>query len=173
MKSLNEEFSSVVREHQAGLRSYIRRLGIASDWVDDMAQEVFLVAYRRWDVFDSERDVGRWLYGIARNLVANELRKGRRKARVVYLPLTEKLLTALDEEQIQSSAPEAGRVVQALKDCVKRLPRLSREMLYYRYADQKNARQLSKQYQVSAGAMRLKLMRIRHAVKTCVEGKVA
>jgi len=172
MKPSNEEFTNVVRDHQASLRSYIRRLGIAADWVDDIAQDVFLVAYRRWADFDQERDVGRWLYGIARNLVANEMRKGRRKARVIYSPLTDKLLAATEAEPSQSPDREVSRLIQAMHDCLKQLPRLSRELLYHRYADQKNARQLSEQHHVSPVAMRLRLMRIRSVVKRCVEGKL-
>lgn len=172
MKPTNEAFSDIVRDHQAGLRAFIRRLGIAADWVDDLAQEVFIVAYRRWDDFDQERDIGCWLYGIARNLVANEIRKGQRKARVIYLPLTDKLLATVDEEQVPSQHQEASRVMHAMQDCLKRLPRLSRELLYHRYADQKNATQIAEQLQTSPVSIRLKLMRIRTTVKTCVEGKL-
>ena len=173
MKHMNDEFSSIVREYQAGLRSYVRRLGIAADCVDDMAQEVFLVAYRRWAEFDQERDAGRWLNGIARNLVANELRKGWRKARVIYMPLSDKLLEAEDQASSQSNDQEADHLIQVMNECIKRLPRLSRELLHHRYADQKNATQLLEQHHVSPVAMRLKLMRIRAAVKACVEGKLA
>jgi hypothetical protein len=30
-----DEFSVHVREHQAGLRAFIRALGVEADWVDD------------------------------------------------------------------------------------------------------------------------------------------
>ncbi len=173
MKPINEQFATILRDRQAGLRAYIRRLGIASDSVDDMAQDVFLVAYRRWSDFDQDRDVGRWLNGIARNVVANELRKGRRKARVIYSPLTDKLLEAMDQGQCQPNDSDVGHLIQTMNECIKRLPRLSRELLYHRYADQKNARQLSEQHHTSPVAIRLKLMRIRAAVKGCIEGKLA
>jgi DNA-directed RNA polymerase specialized sigma24 family protein len=104
--------------------------------------------------------------------VANELRKGQRKARVIYMPLSDKLLEVMDDKHIQSDDQEAGRLIKAMTECLKRLPRLSRELLYHRYADQKNATQLSEQHHVSPVAMRLKLMRIRAAVKGCVEGKL-
>ncbi len=172
MHSINEEFSNIVRDHQAGLRAYIRRLGIGADWVDDLAQEVFIVAYRRWADFDQDRDMGCWLHGIARKLVANEIRKGQRKARVIYLPLTDKLLEASGLDAGEPGEKEVGRILQTLKECLKRLPRLHRELLYDRYADQKNAQQLSKQLHISPVAIRLKLMRIRNAVKSCVEGKL-
>jgi hypothetical protein len=34
-----EEFEGWVREHQAGLRAFIRALGVDEAWVDDLAQE--------------------------------------------------------------------------------------------------------------------------------------
>ena len=53
--SLNE-FSDLVREHQSGLRAFIRALGVETDWVDDIAQEVFVIAYRRREHFDNDVD---------------------------------------------------------------------------------------------------------------------
>jgi sigma-70-like protein len=63
-----EKFSALVREHQAGLRAFLRALGVEADWVDDLAQEVFLVAYRKQAEFESGKEFGRWLRGIARRL---------------------------------------------------------------------------------------------------------
>jgi hypothetical protein len=40
--------SRAIREHQAGLRAFVRALGVEADWVDDVAQEVFLIAYQVW-----------------------------------------------------------------------------------------------------------------------------
>ena len=49
----------MVREHHAGLRAYVRSLGVEEAWVDDVAQEAFLVAYRKLDEWDRERCAGR------------------------------------------------------------------------------------------------------------------
>lgn len=76
-----ETFEAVVREHHAGLRAYIRSLGALEVWVDDLAQEAFLVAYRRQADFRAEGDYAKWLRGIAGNLVMNERRKEARRSR--------------------------------------------------------------------------------------------
>ena len=70
-----ERFTALVEEHQASLRAFVRSLGVRMDWVDDLAQDAFVVAHGELDNFDQERDFGKWLRGIARNLVRNELRK--------------------------------------------------------------------------------------------------
>ena len=46
MPEINE-FAGVVRQHHASLRYFIRSLGVQSAWVDDLAQEAFLLAYRQ------------------------------------------------------------------------------------------------------------------------------
>ncbi len=131
-----------------------------------------MVAYRRWDDFDQDLDAGRWLRGIARKLVANEFRKSQRKARVVYIPLSEKLVAIADQEHSRAEPHQSSRLAEALRECVERLPRYSRQLLHRRYAEDENASQLSEQLHISPGAIRLKLMRIRAAVKRCVEGKL-
>jgi RNA polymerase sigma-70 factor (ECF subfamily) len=128
----NDRFEELVREHQAGLRAYIRALGAQDAWVDDLAQEVFLVAYRRLAHFEDQADFGRWLRGIARNLVLNERRKNARRSRL----LQESLVAALDDGE--NGGPAAGvpaaQIVHAMADCVAHLPTRNRELLERRYA---------------------------------------
>jgi len=52
------EFEAVVREHQAGLRAFIRALGVDEAWVDDLAQETFILACRRLEDFGTRH--GLW-----------------------------------------------------------------------------------------------------------------
>src|SRR5262245_30961584 len=95
-----ESFSKLVREHQAGLRAFIRALGVEADWVDDLAQETFVVAFQKRQQFENGKDFGKWLRGIARNLVANERRKEARRARILHGPFTD---TLLEEQPIEAS----------------------------------------------------------------------
>ena len=67
-------------------------MAVDPDWVDDIAQEAFLIAYREWDSFDQSRDFGKWLRGIAGNLIRNEIRKDARRQRILHTGLTEILL---------------------------------------------------------------------------------
>ena len=48
-------FEELVREHQGGLRAFIRALGTNETWVDDLAQEVFIIAYRKREQFRQMR----------------------------------------------------------------------------------------------------------------------
>src|SRR5678815_2354836 len=71
-----EAFSQLVRMHQAVVRAYVSMNIRAPEAADDLAQEVFLRAYRRLDAFQLPESgtMRPWLLGIARNLLLEHLR---------------------------------------------------------------------------------------------------
>ena len=167
-----EAFSELVREHQAGLRAFIRALGVEADWVDDLAQETFVVAFQKQGQFEGGKDFSRWLRGIARNLVANERRKEARRARILHGPFTDMLL----EDQVSETpedATDTSRLMEAMNDCIGQLPERSRELLHKRYGGNANASTLAGLFKMSPDAVRQSLMRIRVWVKQCIEKKLA
>jgi RNA polymerase sigma factor (sigma-70 family) len=73
-----ERFAEIFERHFAAIHHYLaRRLG--EDLADDLAAQVFLVAFERRGTFRAgTTDVRPWLYGIATNLVRNNRRAERR-----------------------------------------------------------------------------------------------
>lgn len=165
-----QEFEFRVREHQSGLRAFIRALGADEAWVDDLAQEAFIVAYRRLDEFEPGTDFGKWLRAIARYLVANERRKELRHARLLPFAVVDALL-----EHEPESAVETGvtHLLPAMRECVEQLPPRSRELLQRRYTADENATTLARRLSMNADAVRQQLLRIRVVVKGCIEKKIA
>jgi RNA polymerase sigma-70 factor (ECF subfamily) len=70
---------SVYREHFTFVWRSVRRLGIRGAAVDDVVQEVFLVAHRKLDSFAGRSSTRTWLYGILRRVIADHRRTLRRK----------------------------------------------------------------------------------------------
>lgn len=146
-------------------------IGVKADSVDDLAQETFMAAFRELDRFDSDQDFGKWLRGIARNLARNELRKSARRSRIKDTDLTEHLLAETDRDQSEDVFEEND--FRSLRDCLEQLPEKSRKLVSGRYADEWKAPYLADQFQMSATAVRLALMRIRRQLKTCIEKRGA
>ncbi len=164
-----DQFTDLVREYQASLRAFIRMLGVDAEWVDDFAQETFLVAYRDFRSFDARKGpFPKGLRGIARNLVANEARKSARHARIenTWLPAA----LARDPEP-EAPALDPDRAAAALKDCIGALSPENRRLLERRYGEETNASDLARQLGRSPVAVRQSLMRLRAAVRRCIEGK--
>ena len=164
-------FAQLVRDQQAHLRAFIQMLGVQPDSVDDLAQETFLVAFRELDSFDKERDFGKWLRGIARNLVRNEIRKTARRCRIIDEELTQHLLAQAEEGHSDEGFDDED--FRALRDCLESLPEKSRKLIAGRYADEWKAPFLADQMEMSANAVRLALMRIRQRLRGCIETRLS
>ncbi len=163
------QFEGLVREHQVSLRVFVRALGVDEAWVDDLAQEAFLVAYRRLDSYENGTDFGKWLRTIARNLVANERRKSARRSRLLPSAVADVLLTQDSDTDFVSSTLD--ELVPALRECVKQLPARSQDLLQRRYTAGGNAAAIARELRLTADSVRQSLLRIRLAVKKCIESK--
>lgn len=73
-----DSFRHLYQAHAAFVWRSLRRLGVPLDSVDDLAQEVFLIAFRRRGLFENRSTYQSWLYGIAFNLSRRLARKARR-----------------------------------------------------------------------------------------------
>src|SRR5207249_10160937 len=127
-----QDFEARVREHQAGVRVFIRALGVDEAWVDDLAQEAFIVAHRRLNEFEPGSDFGKWLRSIARYLVANERRKEARRSRLLPFAVVDALLAPEPESGVETRITEP---LPAMRDCVAELPPPIPDPLPRRHAD--------------------------------------
>lgn len=165
------DFSELIREHQAGLRAFVRSIGAFPDWVDDIAQRTFLIAWQESDRFEGGGDFGKWLRGIARNVVMNERRKSARHNRILHEKLSDILMeNSCQDDQAEQDADPAT-LLGSLKECLKQLPEKSRTLLIKRYGHNRNASELSAVLGVKAEAVRQTLLRVRIKVRECMEQK--
>ncbi|MEX0867367.1 MAG: sigma-70 family RNA polymerase sigma factor [Pirellulales bacterium] len=164
-----QEFAQIVLAHQAQLRMFVRMLGVAPHAVDDLAQDVFVVAYQRWDTLDTAENAAKWLRGIARNLVRNELRKQSRRQKILNTALTESLMQVEDP---RSDGWQEDGWLDALRACLAKLPPQSRELVAARYERDAASGELAEELGTTADAVRQTLLRIRRQLKTCIEGQL-
>lgn len=75
-------FESLYREHVSAISAFARRQTGAGE-AEDVVMDVFLVAWRRLDVVPEGDAARRWLYSVARRVVANHRRSAVRRSRLV------------------------------------------------------------------------------------------
>ena len=68
-------FEVFVRENEGALIAYIRTFTRDAQIAEDLFQETMLIAWRKFDEFDSRGSLSVWLRGIAKNLIRNTWRK--------------------------------------------------------------------------------------------------
>ncbi len=169
-----ETFIEYVRENHAGLRGFVRSLGVMPMWVDDIAQEAFVIAYERLEEFDPERDFGAWVRGIARNLVINERRKDARRKRILADNLTDILVrsSSVPETEAEELGDRGAAKVAALRQCLMELPAKSRALIQARYEEEESAPDMADRFEMKAPAVRKALERVREALRKCMDEKM-
>ena len=75
-----EATEALYRDHFAFVWTNLRRLGVPRPYLEDAAQDVFIVVHRRRATFDGKSTRG-WLFGIVRRIAAHYRRTGKRQAR--------------------------------------------------------------------------------------------
>lgn len=163
-----DDFIKIVEENQVKLRCFIRTLGVHPDSVDDIAQEVFLTAYKKFENFDKTKKVYSWLFGIAKNLANNERRKEARHARILNDNLTEFIVenSADLHETIYQD-----HLIKIMNNCIEELSDVSRNLLRLRYEKKQKSNEIAKVMCKKAGTIRQALSRIRDALRVCIESK--
>jgi RNA polymerase sigma-70 factor (ECF subfamily) len=114
------EFAAVYDEHFAFVWRSLRRLGVASAQLDDAAQDVFLVVYRRLDDFEGRSSVKTWLFGIVLKIVRTYKRTAARKPTEPLETEVPALASAAEE---LTDAARAARHLHSLLDELDDAPR--------------------------------------------------
>lgn len=78
-RSRGEDWSRFYDEHFDFVWRALRRLGVPVASLDDAAQEVFVIAFRRQGEFEGHSSVKTWLFGIAWNRARELARLARRR----------------------------------------------------------------------------------------------
>lgn len=168
-----ELFKTLVHDHHLPLRAFIHSIGVKAEWVDDMAQETFVVAFQKMATFDSDRDFAKWIRGIAYKLVVNERRKNARRKRILNDHLTDLLAMKVKNEKSLEEGFDLNLKINTMQNCLKKLPEKSQTILEYRYKDNSNATEVAKKCSMSPAAVRQSLVRIRQLLKTCIEASLS
>jgi RNA polymerase sigma-70 factor (ECF subfamily) len=161
-------FSQLVRLHQAVVRAYLGAHLRAGETADDLAQEVFLRAFRRLDAFQlPETGTMRpWLLGIARNLLLEHLRRPGRLEALVDPD------AAGETDQVVRDPVEAERRIEALQRCVEKLAPAAARLVWRHYFERRTLASLAAEESKQESALRMRLLRIREVLRACIEQTV-
>lgn len=143
MKSAPKESSQALvakffATSQPQLRAFIRALIFNPSDVDDILQDVAVVAIEKAERFDPKRgDASAWVMGIARNRVLKYLAKSQRQK----LRFSPELVEVIADAAINE--PDSSDTLDALKDCLGTLERSKRELLVRRHTPGMTATKLA------------------------------
>ncbi len=158
-------FGALVLRHEVGIRAYMAvRLDDPHE-AEDLAQEVFLIAFRKLGDFDVARPMSAWLRGIAANVLRNRLRK-REAAPAESPELLEQGAARLEEER------GGGPLAQALQQCLDHLEPRARELVERRYGRGDSVGDICRDLQRQHSAVTMALHRIRQQLRQCIQRRL-
>lgn len=159
----NEDaFCELVRRHQAVVRAFLGRFVRNPSDVDDLAQEVFLSAYR--DLAACSGGIRSWLFTIARHRATTWLRDAERLQRREGR-YAEARLSAWQAAEAQCSHGEE-RELEALRHCLGALPLERRAQLQSYYGEQSDVPSEKR-------PLKLTMFRLRQRLRQCIDLRLA
>ena len=123
-----DAFRLIVRAFGLPLRGYIASQVHHPGDVDDMAQEVFLAAYRQLGTFRRGDDFGAWLRGIARHKLLDHFRSTSRRDRAIGRFRAEVARVVQDDLE-RAAESDTAESIEALLRCIARLPEKLRRVV--------------------------------------------
>jgi RNA polymerase sigma-70 factor (ECF subfamily) len=164
----HEDFLRLFTHHEPELRAFVRACLPRAEDGDEVMQEVSLVAWRKFSTLTEAAQFPRWACVIARF----EILKFRRAHARDRLVLDEDIMEKLAGEGAEEMS-RRHQQLNALDDCIAKLPRERRELALAAYAPETSMKELAAQLGRSEGALYQLLARIRQELLRCVERTLA
>ncbi|HPA19126.1 MAG TPA: sigma-70 family RNA polymerase sigma factor [Verrucomicrobiae bacterium] len=164
-----DAFSRLVLRHQGALRACLAVRLDEPHHAEDLAQEVFILAFRKLAEFDPQRPFAPWLRGIAFNLLRNH----RRKIRAISSGDAEDLQSLVDAEidALHQEGHEADWRT-ALETCLGQLDEAPRHLVRARYEDDIDVAEICRRSGKKHSAVTMQLHRIRLQLRACIERRL-
>jgi len=156
-------FEKLVIRHQASIRAFVAlRISLRGE-SEDLAQETFVIAWRKLGEFDPDGSFHSWLRTIAHHLIRNHRRKFRAEGVGSYQELD-----LLWRSQERTHRGDPSERLLALQDCLSRMDGPSLKLLNDRYLDGISVQELAESTGRGYSALTTQLYRLRELLAGCV-----
>lgn len=152
-------FAELVRRHQGRVRGLLMRLAQDRVLADDLAQEVFLRAYRGLVGFQRRSAFGTWLYRIAYNVYLNNRTRVRR-----FCELPEDYVAAAVAPESALSAPRSD-LRRDLSAAIETLPERYRAVVVLYYLEEVSYPEIADILGVPLGTVKTHLHRAKKLLR--------
>lgn len=164
----NEGFLRLWTCHEPELRAFVHACLPRAAEVDEVMQNVSLVAWKKYPTLEDKTQFPRWACLIARY----EILMARRRHARNRLLLDEDITKQIADEGAEEMSVR-HRQLDALDKCIAKLPNARRELALAAYAPENSIKQIAAQMGRSEGSLYQLLARIRLELLNCVERTLA
>ena len=163
-----EEFTHCWLEAEPSVSAYVFASISSFHDAEDAVQRIAQELARRFDEYDSNRQFVGWALWIAKSRVIDFYR-AQDRTQVVF---SDELLGRLADTIVKQADGRSHRR-EALEACLDELPPRSRRLLDLRYVEELSADEMAQETGSTSGSVRVLLSRVRTALASCIERRLA
>lgn len=154
----DEQFAALVAEHQAMVINTCYRFVLNREDAEDIAQEVFIEAYRSMNKFRGDAKISTWLYRIAVTKSLDHLRKKKRKKRFSSLKRLIGQQDPIEEIDLKAQGTPSEELLEqerytALQNAIESLPDNQKTAFLLSKYDGYNNQEIAEIMQTSVSAV--------------------
>jgi len=158
-----------VAKHHAEIHRYLCRMVARVSEAEDLSQETFLRAYRRWSDLPRDANPRAWLYTIATNVYRNHARsEQRRRAAHATVRVTRREVET-DDPEAEAVAGEARMLAEA---AIRRLPLKQRIAFTLRKLHELDYETIGQSLECSAESARAHVFQALRKIRMTLNGYV-
>lgn len=147
-----DAFGKLVDRHRRTIYALCVQRGLQSEEAEDVAQEVFIKAFKNLSTLQKPEQFARWLYGIAGHVAADSARARKRKHED-RLDRAPEAAVAVESYRQEGMAQEQLSVLRALTE----LPEDQRMVLTLRYMEGLTPKEIAERLGEPRGTVRSRL----------------
>ena len=159
-------FEILVRRHHRRLLAYAISIVGDENTARDVVQDSFVVAHRRLDEFDTDKDFAAWMRGILRNRCREVQRSDKR-----LLLVEGSVLDAIEQQHQSWDSGEAEHdrcVMRALHSCIGKLPEMLQQVVNLFYLQRLSGAEVATRTRTEESTIRKRLQRARQTLGDCI-----
>jgi len=152
-------FSMLVERHKGMVFSIVCQIVQNQEDAEEVAQDVFVKAYRSLESFEGKSKFSTWLYRIAYNTAISSARKKK----IVFSPLDDRMITDYTEDDIPFSSghPDASEQHFLLERALQQLSPDDKTLISLFYQMDKTVEEISQIMGLTVANVKVRLHRIR------------
>lgn len=157
-----------MREHHRDLLVFTRAATRDSEAARDIVQEALVTAWKKFEEFETDRDFGAWVRGIARNKAKDWFRRQQRQA------LSDSDLAEFEADLIawRDSNSTETTIYERVEDCIGKLPGNFKAAVRAFYFEDRSGGDAADALSISPANLRKRLERARSLLHDCLSGAI-
>ena len=152
-------FNQLVVRHKERVRSIIYTTVNHTDYIDDIAQDVFVKVYRNLNRFRFESQFSTWVYRITINKCKDHLRKI--KVRKMFTPL----MDYIDKADQFKNETEESNTSELVRNAISKLPEKLKMPLLLKDIEGFSYQEIAESVQCEIGTVKSRIFRAREKLK--------